>query len=400
MMKAMTMNYTLPDEKGYFGKFGGKFVPEILIPALEELENAYREITRDPGFEEEYRKLLEEYVGRPTKLTFANRLTEHFGRARIYLKREDLCHTGAHKINNATGQLLLAKKMGKSRIIAETGAGQHGVATATACAKFGFECVIYMGEEDIRRQKLNVDRMRLLGAEVRPVSSGSRTLKDATNEAIRDWVTNVEDTFYIIGSVVGPHPYPMITRNFQRVIGDETRSQLMKVEGKLPDYLVACIGGGSNAIGLFYPFIHDEEVTLIGIEAAGEGVETEKHAATITKGTRGVLHGSMSYLLHTEEGQIQLPHSVSAGLDYPGVGPEHAHLHDIKRVEYYAVTDSDAMRSVKLLSETEGIIPAIETAHAVAYLETLMPRTEEDEVVVLNCSGRGDKDMKTISEWF
>ncbi|HLR90908.1 MAG TPA: tryptophan synthase subunit beta [Balneolaceae bacterium] len=394
------MNYTLPDEKGYFGKFGGKFVPEILIPALDELENAYREITRDPGFEEEYRNLLEEYVGRPTKLTFANRLTEYFGRARIYLKREDLCHTGAHKINNATGQLLLAKKMGKSRIIAETGAGQHGVATATACAKFGFECVIYMGEEDIRRQKLNVDRMRLLGAEVRPVSSGSRTLKDATNEAIRDWVTNVEDTFYIIGSVVGPHPYPMITRNFQRVIGDETRSQLMKAEGKLPDYLVACIGGGSNAIGLFYPFIHDEEVTLIGIEAAGEGVETEKHAATITKGTHGVLHGSMSYLLHTEEGQIQLPHSVSAGLDYPGVGPEHAHLHDIKRVEYYAVTDSDAMRSVKLLSETEGIIPAIETAHAVAYLETLMPRTEEDEVVVLNCSGRGDKDMKTISEWF
>lgn len=400
MINDIAMDYQAPTKEGYFGKYGGKFVPEILIPALEELEKAYESIENDPGFGDEYRKLLEEYVGRPTKLTYANRLTEHYGQAKIYLKREDLCHTGAHKINNAIGQLLLARKMGKTRIIAETGAGQHGVATATACAKFGFSCVIYMGEEDMRRQKLNVERMRLLGAEVRPVSSGSKTLKDATNEAIRDWVTNVEDTFYIIGSVVGPHPYPMITRNFQRVIGEETKSQLMKAEGKLPDYLVACIGGGSNAIGFFYPFIKDEHVKLIGIEAAGHGVDTDQHAATITKGTHGVLHGSLSYLLHTDEGQIQLPHSISAGLDYPGVGPEHAHLHDIKRVGYYSVTDSDAMRSVELLSKTEGIIPAIESAHALAYLETLMPQTKKNEVVVLNCSGRGDKDMKTISEWF
>lgn len=400
MINEIAMDYQAPTKEGYFGKYGGKFVPEILIPALEELEKAYESIEHDPDFGNEYHKLLEEYVGRPTKLTYANRLTEHYGQAKIYLKREDLCHTGAHKINNAIGQLLLARKMGKTRIIAETGAGQHGVATATACAKFGFSCVIYMGEEDMRRQKLNVERMRLLGAEVRPVSSGSKTLKDATNEAIRDWVTNVEDTFYIIGSVVGPHPYPMITRNFQRVIGEETKSQLMKAEGKLPDYLVACIGGGSNAIGFFYPFLKDEHVKLIGIEAAGHGVDTGQHAATITKGTHGVLHGSLSYLLHTDEGQIQLPHSISAGLDYPGVGPEHAHLHDIKRVWYYSVTDSKAMRSVELLSKTEGIIPAIESAHALAYLEKLMPQTKKNEVVVLNCSGRGDKDMKTISEWF
>jgi tryptophan synthase beta chain len=396
----LVMNYTAPTKEGYYGRFGGKFVPEILIPALEELEQAYRETEDDPIFQKEYHDLLNEYVGRPTKLTFADRLTEHYGKAKIYFKREDLCHTGAHKINNAIGQLLLARKMGKTRIIAETGAGQHGVATATACAKFGFDCVIYMGEEDMHRQKLNVERMRLLGAEVRSVDSGSKTLKDATNEAIRDWVTNVENTFYIIGSVVGPHPYPMMTRNFHRVIGEETKNQLNKKEASLPDYLVACVGGGSNAIGFFYPFIDDEYVKMIGIEAAGLGADTDQTAATITKGTPGVLHGSLSYLLQSEEGQIQLAHSVSAGLDYPGIGPEHAHLHDTKRVHYYGVTDQQAMEAVKLVSEKEGIIPAIETAHALAYLDTLMPTTQKDEIVVVNFSGRGDKDMKTISDWF
>jgi len=394
------MKYTAPTKAGYFGRFGGKFVPEILIPALEELEQAYLETLDDPVFQKEYHDLLNEYVGRPTKLTFADRLTEHYGKAKIYFKREDLCHTGAHKINNAIGQLLLARKMGKTRIIAETGAGQHGVATATACAKFGFDCVIYMGEEDMHRQKLNVERMRLLGAEVRSVVSGSKTLKDATNEAIRDWVTNVDNTFYIIGSVVGPHPYPMMTRNFHRVIGEETKNQLIEAEGSSPDYLVACVGGGSNAIGFFYPFIEDDFVKMIGIEAAGLGADTDKTAATITKGTPGVLHGSLSYLLQSDEGQIQLAHSVSAGLDYPGIGPEHAHLHDTKRVHYYGVTDQQAMDAVKLVSEKEGVIPAIETAHALAYLDTLMPTTQKDEIVVVNFSGRGDKDMETISDWF
>ena len=394
------MKYTAPTKEGYYGRFGGKFVPEILIPALEELEQAYRETMDDPVFQKEYHDLLNEYVGRPTKLTFADRLTDHYGKAKIYFKREDLCHTGAHKINNAIGQLLLARKMGKTRIIAETGAGQHGVATATACAKFGFDCVIYMGEEDMHRQKLNVERMRLLGAEVRSVNSGSKTLKDATNEAIRDWVTNVESTFYIIGSVVGPHPYPMMTRNFHRVIGEETKNQVTKAEGSTPDYLVACVGGGSNAIGFFYPFIEDDFVKMIGIEASGLGSDTDQTAATITKGTPGVLHGSLSYLLQSDEGQIQLAHSVSAGLDYPGIGPEHAHLHDTKRVHYYGVTDQQAMEAVKLISEKEGIIPAIETAHALAYLDTLMPTTQKDEIVVVNFSGRGDKDMKTISDWF
>ncbi len=314
------------------------------------------------------------------------------------MKREDLCHTGAHKINNAIGQVLLAQRMGKKRIIAETGAGQHGVATATACAKFGLECVVYMGAEDMVRQKLNVDRMHLLGAEVRSVESGSKTLKDATNEAIRDWVTNVEDTFYIIGSVVGPHPYPMMVRNFHRVIGDETKRQIMEAEGKLPDYLIACVGGGSNAMGFFYPFIEDESVNIIGIEAAGFGVDSGKTAATITKGTPGILHGSMSYLLHDKNGQIELAHSISAGLDYPGIGPEHSHLHDTGRVIYNAVTDDEAMEAVKLLSKKEGIIPALETAHAFAWLENLMSTTTEDQVVIVNCSGRGDKDMGTISE--
>lgn len=394
------MKYSEPTKSGYFGDYGGKFVPEILIPALEELETALSETFDDPLFQKEYHDMLREYVGRPTKLTFANRLTNHYGKAKIYLKREDLCHTGAHKINNAIGQLLLARKMGKRRIIAETGAGQHGVATATACAKFGFDCVVYMGAEDMERQKLNVDRMRLLGAEVRSVESGSKTLKDATNEAIRDWVTNVHDTFYIIGSAVGPHPYPMMTRNFQKVIGEETKQQLSEMEGRSPDYLIACVGGGSNAIGIFYPFIDDKDVKMIGIEAAGLGADTDQTAATLTKGKPGVLHGSLSYLLQSSEGQIQLAHSISAGLDYPGIGPEHSHLKDSGRVHYYGITDTQAMEAVKRLSETEGIIPAIETAHALAYLETLMPLTQNDEIVVINCSGRGDKDMKTISEYF
>ncbi|HEX6981442.1 MAG TPA: tryptophan synthase subunit beta [Balneolaceae bacterium] len=393
------MKYDLPTKTGYFGEFGGKFVPEILIPVLEELEKAYDEAWNDDEFQAEYHQLLNEYVGRPTKLTFANRLTEHYGKAKIYLKREDLCHTGAHKINNAIGQILLARRMGKKRIIAETGAGQHGVATATACAKFGVDCIVYMGAEDMRRQKLNVERMRLLGAEVRSVESGSKTLKDATNEAIRDWVTNVEDTFYIIGSVVGPHPYPKMVRNFQQVIGDEAKRQLTEKEGRGPDYLLACVGGGSNAIGLFYSFIEDESVKMYGIEAAGLGTETDQTAATLTIGRPGVLHGSLSYLLQSDEGQIQLAHSISAGLDYPGIGPEHSYLKDSGRVTYKGITDDQAMQGVKLLSELEGIIPALETAHAVAYLDELMPETSADEIVILNCSGRGDKDMSTISEY-
>ncbi|MBO6793302.1 MAG: tryptophan synthase subunit beta [Balneolaceae bacterium] len=389
--------YNQPNARGYFGDYGGKFVPEILIPAITALEQEYQKAQNDPEFLREYHELLEEYVGRPTKLTFADKLTAHYGKAKIYLKREDLCHTGAHKINNAIGQILLARRMGKTRIIAETGAGQHGVATATACAKFGMECIVYMGAEDTVRQKLNVDRMQLMGAEVREVTSGSQTLKDATNEAIRDWVTNVEDTFYIIGSVVGPHPYPMMVRNFHRVIGDEAKRQILEKEGRLPDYLVACVGGGSNALGLFYPFM-DDDVQIIGVEAAGYGVDSGQTAATITKGTPGILHGSLSYLLHDQNGQIELAHSISAGLDYPGIGPEHSFLHDSGRVQYHAVTDEEAMEAVKLLSQKEGIIPALETAHAFAWLENLMPTTSKDEIVILNLSGRGDKDMKTISE--
>jgi len=389
--------YNQPNDRGYFGDYGGKFVPEILIPAITALEEEYKKAQNDPEFLNDYHELLEEYVGRPTKLTFADKLTEHYGKAKIYLKREDLCHTGAHKINNAIGQILLARRMGKTRIIAETGAGQHGVATATACAKFGMQCIVYMGAEDTVRQKLNVDRMQLMGAEVRPVTSGSQTLKDATNEAIRDWVTNVDDTFYIIGSVVGPHPYPMMVRNFHRIIGDETKNQILEKEGRLPDYLIACVGGGSNALGIFYPFM-DDEVQIIGVEAAGYGVNSGQTAATITKGTPGILHGSLSYLLHDQNGQIELAHSISAGLDYPGIGPEHSYLHDSGRVQYHAVTDDEAMDAVKLLSQKEGIIPALETAHAFAWLEYLMPNTTEDQIVILNCSGRGDKDMKTISE--
>ncbi len=391
-------SYTAPDATGHFGPYGGTFVPEILMPALDELKAAYAEAQQDSVFQDRLRELLAEYVGRPTPLTFADRLTAHLHGPRVYLKREDLCHTGAHKINNTIGQILLARRMGKTRIIAETGAGQHGVATATVCAKFGMQCVVYMGAEDTHRQELNVRRMQLLGAEVRPVKSGSQTLKDATNEAIRDWVTNVKDTFYIIGSVVGPHPYPMMVRNFHRVIGEETRAQLLRKEGReTPDAVVACVGGGSNAMGIFYPFIHDAGVALHGAEAAGEGLD-RRHAATLTRGTPGILHGAMSYLLHDADGQIQLAHSISAGLDYPGVGPEHAFLKDLRRVHYHAVDDREALEGVRLLSELEGIIPALETAHAVAILPRLASAMSDRDVIVLNCSGRGDKDMGTISD--
>jgi tryptophan synthase beta chain len=389
--------YAAPGADGHFGPYGGTYVPEILIPALEELKRAYAEASTDQAFLEAYHRLLRDYVGRPTPLTFADRLTERFGGPKIYLKREDLCHTGAHKVNNTIGQILLARRMGKTRIIAETGAGQHGVATATVCAKFGMQCVVYMGAEDTARQRLNVHRMRLLGAEVRPVTSGSQTLKDATNEAIRDWVTNVADTFYIIGSVVGPHPYPMMVRNFHRVIGDETRRQLRDREGReTPDAVVACVGGGSNAMGIFYPFIDDAGVALHGAEAAGEGLDG-RHAATLTAGSPGVLHGAMSYLLQDAEGQVEIAHSISAGLDYPGVGPEHAYLKDLRRVTYHAVTDAEALAGVRLLAESEGIIPALETAHAVAALDRITPGMGRDQIIVLNCSGRGDKDMETIA---
>ncbi len=387
----------LPDERGHFGPYGGAFVPETLVPALRALNAEYRRALADPSFSAEYHRLLAEYVGRPTPLTRCDRLTEHLGGATIYLKREDLCHTGAHKINNTIGQVLLALRMGKRRIIAETGAGQHGVATATVCARFGLPCVVYMGEEDIARQHLNVLRMELLGAEVRPVTNGTRTLKDATSEAIRDWVTNPSDTFYIIGSVVGPHPYPAMVRDFQRVIGDEVRNQLAEREGReLPDAVVACVGGGSNAMGIFYPFLADESVALYGIEAAGEGLSA-RHAATLSRGEPGVLHGAMSYLLQDEEGQVEHAHSISAGLDYPGVGPEHAFLKDAGRVRYESVTDTESLQGVRLLARTEGIIPALESAHAIAFLRRLAPDLPPDRVIVVNCSGRGDKDMETIA---
>ncbi len=388
--------YTFPDARGYFGFYGGRFVPETLLPALLDLETMYAEASSDPSFKAEFVQMLRDYAGRPTPLTFADRLTEHYGKGRIYLKREDLCHTGAHKINNTIGQILLAKRSGKKRIIAETGAGQHGVATATVAAKAGLECIVYMGEEDMHRQALNVQRMELLGARVVPVTSGSKTLKDATSEAIRDWVTNVETTFYIIGSVVGPHPYPMMVRNFQSVIGEETRTQLTEREGRLPDILVACVGGGSNAIGLFYPFLTDE-VRMIGVEAAGHGLETGEHAATLSKGHPGVLHGSMSYILQDRNGQIMLPHSISAGLDYPGVGPEHSALKDSGRVQYESIKDEEAIEAVYRLSRLEGIIPALESAHALGYLEQLMPTTTNDTIVVVNVSGRGDKDLAQLA---
>ncbi|GIV46163.1 MAG: tryptophan synthase beta chain 1 [Ignavibacterium sp.] len=392
-------SYNQPDSKGKFGRFGGKFVPETLITPLQQLEEAYLNLKDDKSFNDELNYLNIEFTGRPTPLTFAERLTKHFGKAKIYLKREDLCHTGAHKINNVLGQILLAKYLGKKRIIAETGAGQHGVATATACAKFGLQCVVYMGETDIERQKPNVFRMKLMGAEVIPVKSGSKTLKDATNEAIRDWVTNVEDTHYIIGSVVGPHPYPMIVRDFQSIIGKETHKQIIEKENRLPDYLLACVGGGSNAIGMFFPFIGDDKVKKIGIEAAGKGLDTDEHCATLTKGRDGIFQGMKTYLLQDETGQVREVYSISAGLDYPGVGPEHSFLKEENLVEYFSITDQEAIEAVKLLSQTEGIIPALETAHAIAYLKYLLPQTNKNEIVIINLSGRGDKDLNTIMEF-
>jgi tryptophan synthase beta chain len=389
--------YQAPDDRGYFGEYGGRFVPETLIPALQQLDALYTGAKVDPAFQAQFSTLLKAYAGRPTPLSFADRLTAHYGKAKIYLKREDLCHTGAHKINNTIGQILLAKRCGKKRIIAETGAGQHGVATATVSAKMGLQCVVYMGEEDMQRQKLNVQRMEMLGAEVVPVRTGSRTLKDATSEAIRDWVTNVDTTFYIIGSVVGPHPYPSMVRDFQSVIGQEVWLQMDQIEGALPDILVACVGGGSNAIGLFYPFL-SSEAKMYGVEAAGEGLDTSRHAATLSKGRPGVLHGSLSYLLQDENGQVQLAHSISAGLDYPGVGPEHSALKDAGRVVYAAVTDREAVEAAYRLARLEGIVPALETAHALAYLDTLMPKTSSNELVVVNVSGRGDKDIVTLTE--
>lgn len=392
-----------PDTLGRFGQFGGKYVPETLMPALAELEEAFYRFRNEEGFQAELQQLLHDYVGRPSPLYFAERLTEYYARpdgtgAQIYLKREDLNHTGAHKINNALGQVLLAKRMGKQRIIAETGAGQHGVATATVCARFGLDCVIYMGVHDMERQALNVFRMRLMGAEVRPVEAGTGTLKDATSEAIRDWVTNVESTHYILGSVAGPHPYPMLVRDFHAVIGQETRAQCQEKWGGLPDILLACVGGGSNAMGLFHEFVEDASVRMIGIEAGGEGVDSEKHAATLTRGRVGVLHGAMSYLLQDQDGQVVEPHSISAGLDYPGVGPEHSFLKDSGRAEYYSVTDQQALEAFQLLSRLEGIIPALETAHAFAYLDTLCPQLEGSPRIVINCSGRGDKDVQTAAK--
>ncbi|WP_410503510.1 tryptophan synthase subunit beta [Leptolyngbya sp. O-77] len=393
-----------PDALGRYGKFGGKYVPETLMPALSELEAAFYQYRDDAEFQAEFQALLKDYVGRPTPLYFAERLTQHFAQPdgtgpQIYLKREDLNHTGAHKINNALGQVLLAKRMGKQRIIAETGAGQHGVATATVCARFGLECIIYMGVHDMERQALNVFRMRLMGAEVRPVEAGTGTLKDATSEAIRDWVTNVETTHYILGSVAGPHPYPMIVRDFQAIIGQETRQQAQEKWGGLPDILLACVGGGSNAMGLFHEFVNEPSVRLIGIEAGGEGVDSEKHAATLTRGRVGVLHGAMSYLLQDEDGQVIEPHSISAGLDYPGVGPEHSFLKDSGRAEYYSITDAEALEGLQLLSRLEGIIPALETAHAIAHLSKLCPQLEGSPRIVINCSGRGDKDMQNVAKY-
>ncbi|MCF6271529.1 MAG: tryptophan synthase subunit beta [Melioribacteraceae bacterium] len=390
--------YSAPNENGKFGEYGGRFVPETLMSALYQLEATYNIAKSDINFINELNDLQKNYNGRETPLTFVKRLTEHFGKAKIYLKREDLNHTGAHKLNNTLGQILLAKRLGKNRIIAETGAGQHGVATATVCAKFGLQCTVYMGEVDVKRQEMNVFRMKMMGAEVIPVTSGSKTLKDATNEAIRDWVTNVNDTYYIIGSVVGPHPYPMIVRDFQAIIGDETKRQIKDVEGRNPNYIVACVGGGSNAIGMFYPFIDIDEVNLIGVEAAGYGVDTDKHCATLTKGSPGVFQGMNTYLLHDDEGQISEVHSISAGLDYPGVGPEHSYLNDLKRVRYSSVTDDEALQAAVKLSQLEGILPALETSHALAYLEYLMPKTKSDEIVVVNLSGRGDKDLNTLME--
>ncbi len=391
-------DYSLPDSKGHFGPYGGSFVSETLMQPLRELEDAYHKYLKDPGFLADMDRDLKTFVGRPSPLYFAERLTDHYGGARIYLKREDLNHTGAHKVNNTVGQALLARRLGKTRVIAETGAGQHGVATATVCARLGMECVVYMGSDDIKRQSVNVYRMRLLGAEVVPVDSGSRTLKDALNEAMRDWVSNVDTTFYIIGSVAGPHPYPAMVRDFQSVIGRETKEQITGAEGRLPDAVVACVGGGSNAIGIFHPFIEDEGVALYGVEAGGEGLSTGRHAAPLCRGRVGVLHGQRSYLMEDEQGQIIDTHSVSAGLDYPGVGPEHAWLKDQRRAMYVSATDAEALRAFHLLTRREGIMPALESAHAVAYAGELASGMGRDRLVVVNLSGRGDKDIDTVAE--
>ena len=394
------MTQTLPDAAGHFGPYGGRFVPEALIAALDQLSSAFDAAMADPSFHAELDHLLRTYIGRPSPITEATRLSEHAGGARILLKREDLNHTGAHKINSALGQALLTKRMGKTRVIAETGAGQHGVASATACALLGLDCVVYMGEEDTRRQALNVVRMKLLGAEVIPVTTGSKTLKDAINEAMRDWVTNVDSTHYLLGTVAGPSPFPRMVRDFQRVIGDESRAQVLELTGRLPDAVVACVGGGSNAIGIFYPFIDDPSVRLIGFEAGGDGVETGRHAATITGGAPGVLHGARSYLLQDAMGQTIESHSISAGLDYPGVGPEHSYLNDIGRATYRPITDSQAMDAFALLCRTEGIIPAIESAHAIAGAVDVARELGPDAIVLVNLSGRGDKDVDTAARWF
>jgi tryptophan synthase beta chain len=388
-----------PDRRGHFGVFGGRYVSETLMPALIELEKAYGAARRDPAFRRQFQKYLREYAGRETPLYFAERLTKKLGGARIYLKREDLCHTGAHKINNTIGQALLALRMGKKRIIAETGAGQHGVATATVAARFGFTCDVYMGKEDVARQSLNVFRMKLLGAKVKVVDSGTRTLKDAMNEALRDWVTNVRATYYLIGTVAGPHPYPMMVRDFQSVIGKEARRQILSMEGRLPDYLVACIGGGSNAMGLFYPFLRHRRVKMVGVEAAGAGIATGRHAASILGGGIGVLHGSKSYLLQDKNGQVRDTHSIAAGLDYPGVGPELSYLRDQGRIRFTSATDREAIAALKELAEVEGIIPALESAHAIAEVIRLAPRLKKSQIIVVNLSGRGDKDMGTVSEY-
>ncbi len=387
-----------PDSHGYFGQYGGKFVPETLMPALSELESAYAEACADTDFQQQFHQLCREYIGRPTPLYHAQQLSAKVGRATILLKREDLAHTGAHKINNALGQGLLAKRMGKRRVIAETGAGQHGVAVATVCAMLSLDCIVYMGEEDIHRQSPNVHRMKLMGAEVRPVSSGSRTLKDAINEAIRDWVSNVHNTYYLLGSVVGPHPYPIIVRNFQSIIGQETRKQILATYHRLPDYLVACVGGGSNSIGLFHPFFNDRQVKFIGVEAAGRGLETSQHAASLVAGKTGVLHGTKSYLLEDSNGQIRATHSIAPGLDYPGVGPEHSYYKDIGRATYVAVTDAQALEGFKLLCDTEGIIPALEPAHAIYYAAKLAADLPSDQLIVVNLSGRGDKDLDIVTK--
>jgi len=386
------------DEFGRFGgEFGGRFVPETLVPALDELEQAYAEARLDPKFQQELNYLGQHYVGRPTAMYFAEKMTNELGGARIFLKREDLAHTGAHKINNALGQIVLAKRMNKPRIIAETGAGQHGVATATVCARFGYECCVYMGAEDIVRQHLNVVRMKLLGAEVRSVSSGTATLKDALNEAMRDWVTNVRNTHYIIGTAAGPHPYPTMVRDFQSVIGQESRRQILEDTGGLPDTIVACVGGGSNAIGMFYPFVHDDSVKLVGVEAAGDGVDTGRHAATLTAGSKGVLHGSSSYVIQDKYGQVVPTHSISAGLDYPGVGPEHAYLKEIGRAQYVSATDEEALSAFQWVSKTEGIIPALESSHAFAHVRKIAPSMDRDKIILVCLSGRGDKDVDSVA---